>query len=251
MIPYRLALAGGWIDQPFVSRHNPDPRGSMVVISLVPDQAFMDRSGLATSTQTTAVRLWGEALPDRNPAVLMRELYNEENRGKSEPSGSQDMAGIIYPGVSRLDYDFKVEGGIFPAHVKSNTDPATAQWLEKVIWLIPVAPRPEGYNPLETKNLDPLWIRRLGRSGKDCFEAILAKDIMALGASLNECMECWEAILPNTVRHPALEMDLKAILADYQSWYPGAMYSGCGGGYLIVVSEESVPIGLKIKVRTE
>ena len=24
-IPYRLALAGGWIDQPFVSRHNPKP----------------------------------------------------------------------------------------------------------------------------------------------------------------------------------------------------------------------------------
>ena len=26
-IPYRLALAGGWIDQPFMSRHNPEPFG--------------------------------------------------------------------------------------------------------------------------------------------------------------------------------------------------------------------------------
>jgi hypothetical protein len=250
MIPYRLALAGGWIDQPFVSRHNSDPLGSMVVVSIVPDQMFLDRSGLATSTRTTAVRLWGETLPRRDPAVLVRELYAEENRGKSEPSGSQDMAGLIYPGVSRLDYDFKVEGGVFPAQVVSNTDPAITRWLEKVTWLIPVAPRPEGYNPLGTKNLDPLWIRRLGRSGKDCYDAILAKDVMALGASLNECMACWEAILPNTVRHPAIETDLKAILADYQHWYPGAMYSGCGGGYLIVVSEEPVPIGLEIKVRT-
>ncbi|GEM_PF-6845641 len=33
MIPYRLALAGGWIDQPFVSERNPEPPGSMVVIS--------------------------------------------------------------------------------------------------------------------------------------------------------------------------------------------------------------------------
>lgn len=249
MIPYRLALAGGWIDQPFVSRHNPDPRGSMVVVSLVPDQTFMDRSGLATSTRATAINLWGESVPDGSRAVLVRELYNEENKGKTEPSGSQDMAGIIYPGVSRLDYDFKFEGGVFPANVESNTDPATAAWLEKMLWLIPVAQRPEGYNPLEKKNLDPLWIRRLGRSGRECFEAILAKDVMALGASFNECMECWEVILPNTVRHPTIETDLKAILADYQSWYPGAMYSGCGGGYLIVVSEEPVPIGLKVKVR--
>ena len=32
-IPYRMALAGGWIDQPFVSRHNPAPPGSMVVVA--------------------------------------------------------------------------------------------------------------------------------------------------------------------------------------------------------------------------
>src|SRR5690349_21168929 len=31
-IPNRLQLAGGWIDQPFVSRHNPKPPGSMVVV---------------------------------------------------------------------------------------------------------------------------------------------------------------------------------------------------------------------------
>ena len=28
-IPCRMALAGGWIDQPFVSRLNPSPPGSM------------------------------------------------------------------------------------------------------------------------------------------------------------------------------------------------------------------------------
>ena len=35
-IPYRMAFAGGWIDQPFVSEHNPDPPGSMVVVGLEP-----------------------------------------------------------------------------------------------------------------------------------------------------------------------------------------------------------------------
>ena len=32
VIPNRLQLAGGWIDQPFVSRHNPKAPGSMVVV---------------------------------------------------------------------------------------------------------------------------------------------------------------------------------------------------------------------------
>jgi hypothetical protein len=251
MIPYRLALAGGWIDQPFVSKHNPEPPGSMVVVSLVPEIEFMDRSGFASSTRATAQKLWAGALPDRDPAALVRELYAAENRGKSAPSGSQDMAGLVYPGASRLDYDFDVEGGVFPARVESTLDPAVVTWLERVISLIPVAPRPEGYDPLGKKNLDPAWIRRLGRSGKFCFAAIKARDIGALGASLNDCMECWEAVLPDTVRHRSLQTDLKAILADYQSWYPGAMYSGCGGGYLIVVSEENVPNGLKIRVRTK
>ena len=33
-ISNRLQLAGGWIDQPFVSRHNPKPPGSMVVVQI-------------------------------------------------------------------------------------------------------------------------------------------------------------------------------------------------------------------------
>jgi hypothetical protein len=43
---------------------------------------------------------------------------------------------------------------------------------------------------------------------------------------------------------------LKAILANFQSRYRGAMYSGCGGGYLIVVSERDVPGAFRVKIRT-
>jgi hypothetical protein len=39
---------------------------------------------------------------------------------------------------------------------------------------------------------------------------------------------------------------LKAILSWFQSRYAGAMYSGCGGGYMIVVSEEPVPGSLRV-----
>ncbi len=248
-IPYRLALAGGWIDQPFVSQYNPEPPGSMVVIGLQPAFRCMDRSGMATSTRKIAMRLWGAALPHGDPQALMRELYEAENRGKAEPSGAQDMAGLIYPGINRLDFDFRCEGGYFPAHIESCTDADICRWLEEVVYLLPVNQRPEGYNPLEVKQLDPDWIRRLGQSGKDCYAAILTMDLPGLGASLNECMRCWEAILPGTVRHPTLTVDLMQLLCFYQGQYPGAMYSGCGGGYLIVVSERPVPGGLKVSVR--
>jgi hypothetical protein len=110
-------------------------------------------------------------------------------------------------------------------------------------------PRPEGYNPLGIKNLDPAWIRKLGASGRDCYDAIVRKDVKALGASMNSCMRCWEAILPGTVRHPTVTVDLLGILGHYQSAYPGAMYSGCGGGYLLVASEEPVPGAFHVEVR--
>jgi hypothetical protein len=248
-IPYRMALAGGWIDQPFVSQQNPVPPGSMVVVGLEPNFRFMDRCGMGTSTRRVASQLWGDKLPDRSPYGLMRELYDAENQGKSEPSGSQDMAGLIYPGINRLDYNAAFEGGTYPVQIESNRDPEVARWLERVFHLIPVIQRPPGYNPLETKNLDPQWIRRLGQSGYDCFEAIKARDLEGLGASMNECMCCWEAILPGTVRHPTIQLDLMELLKFYQARFPGAMYSGCGGGYMFIVSEEPVQGSFKVKVR--
>lgn len=247
--PYRMALAGGWIDQPFVSRHNPSPPGSMVVVSLEPTVRYMDRAGMATSTRRVAINLWKGRLPAGAPGLLVSELYEAENRGRAEPSGSQDMAGLIYPGINRLDYDFHEYGGFFPAHVESNQNPETARWLEGVIHMIPVAQRPEGYSPLGIQNLDPSWIARLGQSGKDCFDAITRRDLCALGCSLNECMRCWEAILPHTIRHPTITADLASLMGAYQARYAGAMYSGCGGGYLYVVSDRPVPGAFRVRVR--
>jgi len=94
----------------------------------------------------------GQRAAQREPAQLVRELYAAENNDKLEPSGSQDMAGIIYPGINRLDYDASFEGGYFPVHVESNNDPDLAAWLEDVIHILPVAQRPDGYSPLGIKN---------------------------------------------------------------------------------------------------
>jgi hypothetical protein len=248
-IPNRLQLAGGWIDQPFVSRHNPEPPGSMVVVQIEPDFLPMGRSGIASGTRAVAMQIWQGKLPKRSPGDLVRELYEAENQGKAEPSGSQDMIGLVYPGVNRLDYDFKVQGGVFPSHIESCNSPKVARWLNKVLHLIPVEPRPEGYSPLGVKNLEPNWVAKLGRSGQDCYNAIVEMDARALGAALNLNMKCWETLLPQVIRHPLLRPDLVSLLEAYQQQYLGAMYSGCGGGYLIVVSNAPVPGAFQVHVR--
>jgi hypothetical protein len=144
--------------------------------------------------------------------------------------------------ITRLDL-------VFPAHIESLNDAGTARWLERVLHLLPVEPRPEGYSPLGKKKLDPKWIARLGQSGRDCFEAIRRNDVIALGRSFNLTMRCWATLLPHVVRHPLIKLDLMSLLRAYQRQYAGATYSGCGGGYLLVASNEPVPGALKVNVR--
>jgi hypothetical protein len=62
-------------------------------------------------------------------------------------------------------------------------------------------------------------------------------------------MKCWKTLLPHVVGHPFLRVDLMALLKAYQRQYFGAMYSGCGGGYLMVVSNETVPGAFRVNVR--
>lgn len=125
-IPGRMAFAGGWIDQPFISKHNPEPPGSMVVVGLEPTFMYLERAGMATGTRKVAMRLWQGELPPGDPMDLVKQLYAEENRDLPEPSGSQDMIGLVYPGINRLDFDYQYEGGLFPCHIESNNDPAIA-----------------------------------------------------------------------------------------------------------------------------
>ncbi|HUI69265.1 MAG TPA: hypothetical protein VL354_02015 [Spirochaetia bacterium] len=248
--PYRMAFAGGWIDQPFLSRLNPEPPGSLVTVAVEPTFRWMDRCGMATSTRNVALQHWGGRMPSGDPKDLVRELYEAENRGRAEPSGSQDMVGLLYPGVCRLDYDASVDRGIFPARIECCTDPGVARWLERVIKVLPIAQRPLGYEPLAVQHLHPQWIARLGESGRACWEAIMARSAPALGESMNECMRCWEALLPHVVRPPSSPVDLVGLARHYQDRSDGAMYSGCGGGYLYVVSEQPVPGSFSVQVRT-
>jgi cytidyltransferase-like protein len=237
--PYRLCLAGGWIDQPWVSEIHP---GSVVVAQIWPDMDFDYRSGLATSSRDCAIKLWGNQYPEGNPPENAKLLFGAENPpGTKYVSGSQDHLGLLMPGINRLYYN----GGYWPERIDSAIDPSTCDWLSQVIHMVKLKPRPEGYDPLQEMHLEKSFIRELGEAGNLCWESILRKEITGLGKSMTDTFLSWKKILPNTVP----DSILKEVETKFLSNYPGAVTSGSGGGYVIVVSEKPVEGAIKVRVR--
>lgn len=237
--PYRLCLAGGWMDQPWVSEFH---SGSCVVVQIWPDFDFNDRSGMATSSRKIALELWGNNLPSGNQERNAQLLFGAENPpGSAYISGSQDQLGIMLPGANRLDYN----GEFWPYHIESSVDPVICDWLSDVLHLVPLAPRPEGYNPLVEKHLSTEDVRILGKAGDLCWEGIVGRDIHKLGEGMKQTLLCWRKMLPNTVP----DWVLKELENNWFPGYPGAITSGSGGGYIIVASENEIPGALKIKIK--
>jgi cytidyltransferase-like protein len=237
--PYRLCLAGGWVDQPWISKIHP---GSVVVAQIWPTMDFNDRSGLATSSRNVALKIWGGRYPDGDPVQNARILFGAENPpGTKYVSGSQDHIGLLLPGISRLDYD----GDFWPARIETASDKESCDWLSNVLNLIPLEPRPDGYDPLKEMHLEKAYIKELGESGRLCWDSIIKKDITGLGKALTGTFLSWRKILPMTVP----DWLMKEMETKYLSAYPGAIASGAGGGYVIVVSEKEVEGSIKIKIR--
>ncbi len=236
-LPYRVCLAGGWVDQPWVSELHP---GSVVVVGLEPTVAFADRSGMATSSRRLARELWGDRLPSGDLETTAKMLFAYENPpGTKYVSGAQDAIGLVYPGVNRMDY----AGSFWPERIESTRDPEVVAWLESVLHFVPLAPRPDGYDPLLEQHLTPDAAQRLGEAGRQCWDAILNRDVRSLGESMTRTVEGWKEILPLTVNE-----EIEAERARYDH-HPGAVFSGCGGGYIVVASEEPVERGFPVKVR--
>ncbi|MCX6302450.1 MAG: adenylyltransferase/cytidyltransferase family protein [Bacteroidia bacterium] len=237
--PYRLCLAGGWIDQPWVSKIHP---GSVVVAQIWPTMDFNDRSGLATSSRKIGIKLWGDNYPAGDYKENARLLFGAENPPcKQYVSGSQDQIGLLYPGINRLCY----RGEYWPEKIESVTDKKTCDWLSEVIHLVPLEPRPEGYDPLKIMNLEKSLVKELGEAGDRCWASVLKRDIKGLGRSMTDTLLAWEKMLPLTVP----DWVMNELETKYFSNYPGAITSGSGGGYVIVVSDKPVEGAIKIKVR--
>jgi cytidyltransferase-like protein len=237
--PYRVCIAGGWMDQPWVSEIYP---GSAVVAQIWPTIDFNDRSGMATSSRKVAQELWNQNFPKGDLIRNAQLLFGAENPPYSKYiSGSQDQIGILVPGVNRLFYN----GGFWPERIDSCVDPETCDWLSNVLHLIPLEPRPEGYDPIKVRNLQPDIIKALAESGNSCYDSIMRKDVVGLGKAMTQTFLSWRKMLPFTVPDWVLEeMENK-----YLYNFPGAITSGSGGGYAVVASETMIEGAIKIKVK--
>ncbi len=237
--PYRLCIAGGWIDQPWVSKIHP---GSVVVAQLWPTIEFNDRSGMATSSRKVAIHLWGDRYPDGDPIENAKLLFGAENPpGAKYISGSQDHIGLLNPGISRLYYD----GGYWPVKIDSNVSADICDWLSNTLQFIPLRPRPDHYDPLKEKKIIMKFVKKLGEAGEKCWTSILRKDVKGLGESMTETFLAWKQMLPYTIPDYVMrEMETK-----YFPNYPGAITTGSGGGYIVVATESKIKGSIEIKVK--
>lgn len=240
-MPYRIDLAGGWLDQPFVSQHYP---GSVITVSIEPTIEFNERSGMATSTRRKAIDLWGPKLPVGDPYKLAKALFCYDNPpGTHEISGAQDTIGIVFSGLARSDYD----GEYWPHHIEHVTDEDTLQFVQDHVFLAPLGPREEGYAVLCDTHIDTGNAQRLAEAADACWNAILRHDLGEFGAAVRESFEAQVSMFPNMST---------PLVCDAMNYYKdkalGWKLSGAGGGgYLTIVAESLISQEIRCCVRSE
>lgn len=238
-IPYRIDLAGGWLDQPFVSKYYP---GAVLTISIEPDYEFNDRSGMSTSSRKRAVELWQTDIPEGDSEKLAKTLFCFENPpGTDYISGSQDALGIVLPGLNRLYYN----NNYWPESITSENDPGLLKWIEERIWLVPLFPRHEAYNVLESMSVVKGVVERLSKAADDCWDAILSRNINAWGKATIASFDAQVEIFPNMV-----SPEILSVLDRYKKYVAGWKVSGAGGGgYFVFISEHPVINAIQIRIR--
>ncbi|MDD3322311.1 MAG: adenylyltransferase/cytidyltransferase family protein [Paludibacter sp.] len=238
-IPYRLDLAGGWLDQPYVSKY---ASGSVITICIEPDFEFNDRSGMSTSSRRKAIELWQTDIPDGDKEKYAKTLFCFENPpGTEYVSGSQDSLGITMPGLNKFYY----EGGYWPSDMKQILDVDILDWIEKNIWMIPLYPRHADYDVLSEVNIDEVAAKRLSEATDDCWKALLEKDATVFGQAMIRSFEAQIAMFPHMISPDILEQ-----INNYKNDVAGYKVSGAGGGgYLIFFSEKPIENAIQIRIR--
>jgi cytidyltransferase-like protein len=238
-IPYRIDLAGGWLDQPWVSKYFPGP---VLTISIEPTIEFNHRSGMSTSTRLKAIELWKTELPRGDREQIARVLFAYENPpGTQHVSGSQDSLGIVLPCLNKLNYS----AGYWPESIESCNDEAILQWIENSICLIPLGPRKSHYSVVDNTNITRENVATLSEAARNCWEAILTKNLEDFGRTMRESFEAQVAMFPNMA-----DQEIFETIDIYRDKVKGWKLSGAGGGgYLIFVTDRPLENALKIKIR--
>lgn len=239
LIPFRLDLAGGWLDQPFVSKYHAGP---VITISIEPTLEFNNRSGMSSSTRNKAIELWRTEIPAGDREKLAKVLFTYENPpGTKIIAGSQDALGVVMPCLNKLNY----AGDYWPEQIESVYDEATISWIEQRLFLVTLGPRHGDYSVLDNTFIDEAGAKALADATVNCWEAILAKDTAAFGKAMTASFEAQIAMFPNMVNE-----DILSQLESYKPKVAGWKLSGAGGGgYLVFVSEKPLENAIQIKIR--
>ena len=238
-IPYRLDIAGGWLDQPFVSKHFPGP---VITISIEPTIDFNNRSGMSSSTRKKAIEIWGYRLPDEDPEKLARILFSFENPpGKKEISGSQDSIGIVFPGMNKANY----AGEYWPESIESCNDKDILDWLEHRLHFLPLTPRKDGFDVLSDTVINETNAKALADAAINTWNSVLQKNTLSFGKSFKASFAAQVAMFPHMINDEVLET-----IEKYKNVAFGWKLSGAGGGgYLVLVSEKEIAGTFRIKIR--
>ena len=238
-IPYRIDLAGGWLDQPFVSKYCPGP---VLTVSIEPTIEFHERSGMATSTRRKAIELWKTDLPGGDREQLAKVLFSYDNPpGTEVVSGSQDSLGIVLPGLNRLNY----AGGYWPETIESCLQEDILAWLESRLFLVTLGPRADTFSVLADTNINLETARNLAAAANKCWDATLQKDTVEFGRSFRSSFEAQAAMFPHMV-----DGSVHTVIDAYRSKALGWKLSGAGGGgYLILISDTPISGTIRVKIR--
>jgi cytidyltransferase-like protein len=238
-IPYRIDIAGGWLDQPYVSKY---VSGSVITICVEPDYEFNDRSGMSTSSRKKAIELWHNDIPEGDKEKLAKTLFCFENPpGTKYVSGSQDSLGITMPGLNKYLY----EGTYWPIDIQTIMISDLLEWIEQRIWMIPLYPRKMDYDVLANTQIDEKGAQWLSEASDACWKAIQQQDAVATGKAMTQSFEAQISMFPNMVTP-----DILAQIDNYKKDVFGWKVSGAGGGgYLIFFSEKPIENAIQIRIR--
>jgi cytidyltransferase-like protein len=241
LLPYRLDLAGTWIDQPYVSEYG---AGWAITISLEPTYEFMERGGMSTSTRNAIKKIWPYELPNYHEEMMAKLVFCFENEPTKHEhvSGAQDAIGICMSGLNRHYYDKHY----WPEKIESCQDEKILSWLEQHICLIPMFPRPAGCSVIEGCKITEEGVKALSSAAADCWNAIMNMDLQAFAKSYQASFEAQIAMFPAMMSYKVAEY-----IDQYRDKVLAWKMSGAGGGgYLAVVYDGEKPeAGVPIAIR--
>lgn len=239
-LPYRLDLAGTWIDQPYVSTFAP---GWALTISLEPTMEFEERCGMSTSTRNAAKKIWPYQLPNYNSETLAKLLFCFENEPtKNEHvSGAQDAIGICMPGLNRHYYD----NNYWPDKIESCLDEEILVWLEEHICMMPMFPRRPGTSVITDCQLNKENVLQLTNAAQRCWEAIMKKDLDAFAESFKASFDAQIKLFPAMMAE-GVDKEIAKYSDKVLAW---KMAGAGGGGYLAMVCDKPLEHSIRIKIR--